>query len=397
MRRVLVTGLTVLAIGLVLSVVFQVWDGFLGGGGEALAQPQPTPIAPRVPTLVQMGVDAAVIWRGFDQKWTSANHRLNRLGDYVGGVNFDGETCSANLVHAAASGLAGDIARFTSYYTTIAARGVGFQPGERSLVLSGTEGVPINIDAPISLHANDNLKNRGQYVAILNGFDLCADESADKLKYFKISLSNPTYDSTTERLEFTIYVDLTVNCTSAECPAKDDVDYNVKVYYLIIGGEEGHFHKVSMECARHYTWDTDDEIHLRDVNEEHTLQSEAGYSVGVFAFRSLEFDLDDDHWMFGWASTVQPLSYNAQTGIGECNLALLFKQWTTGMRVGAEKRPGSATLTARVVLLQFGNADRRNKSVSGSVEWAGTEGGASSSGCSEDAMTTQKIEFSAEI
>jgi hypothetical protein len=392
MRRYFYAGLTILTIGLVLGVVLHVWDGFLDGGNGAIAQ-EAAPIAPKVPTLVQMQTDAAVIWRGFDLKWTSANHRLNRLGNYIGGVNYSGDSCSANLVYAAASGLAGDIARFTSYYTTIAARGVGFQPGERALVLSGSEGTKISIEAPIGIQADDNLKNRGQYVVILNGFDLCADESADKLKYFKIALSNPTYDPATEKLEFTIFVDLTVDCASIECPAKNDVDYNVKIYYLIIGGEEGSFHKVSKECSRHYSWDKEDEIHLRDVNEEHTLEGEAGYAIGVFALRSLEFELDRDHWMFEWASTVQPLSYSVQTGVGECNLALLFKQWTTGMRVGAEKRPGEATLRARVILLQFENAERRNDSHNGSVEWAGTEGGASSSGCSEDAMATHGIAF----
>jgi hypothetical protein len=382
----------VLAIGLILGVALQVWDGFLGGRSEAIAQ-EVSPITPRVPTLVQMGTDAAVIWRGFDLKWTSANHRLNRLGNYIGGVNYSDDSCTANLVYAAASGLAGDIARFTSYYTTIAARGVGFQPGERALVLSGSEGKRISIDAPIGIPANDNLKNRGQYVVVLNGFDLCADESADKFEYFKIALTNPTYDPATEKLGFTIFVDLTVDCTSAECPAKDAVDYNVRVYYLIIGGEEENFHKISKECSRHYSWDKEDEIQLRDVNEEHTLEGEAGYSVGIFALRSLEFELDRDHWMFEWTSYVQPLSYSVQTGVGECNLALLFKQWTTGMRVGAEKRPGEATLRAHVILLQFENAERRNESHNGSVEWAGTEGGASSSGCSEDAMATYPIEF----
>ena len=392
MRRYVYAGLTVLAIGLVLGVVLHVWNG----GSVAIAQ-EATPIAPKVPILTQMQADAAVIWRGFDLKWTSTNHRLNRLGNYIGGVNYSGDSCSANLVYAAASGLAGDIARFTSYYTTIAARGVGFQPGQRALVLSGSEGERISIEAPIGIPANDNLKNRGQYVVVLNGFDLCANESADKLEYLKIELSNPTYDPTTETLEFTIFVDLTVDCTSAECPAKNDVDYNMKIYYLIIGGEEGNFHKVSKECSRYYSWDKEDEIQLRDVNEEHTLEGEAGYAIGVFAFRSLEFELDRDHWMFEWASYVQPLSYSVQTGVGECNLALLFKQWTTGMRVGAEKRPGDATLRARVILLQFENAERRNESHNGLVEWAGTEGGASSSGCSEDAMATHGIAFDVEI
>jgi len=392
MKCKLATGLLVLLIS-VTGFIIQGPRALLGDGGLAAAQGPPTPIPSRASVAGEVATDAAVIWRGFDQKWTLANHRLNRLGDYIGGINYSGSSCSANLVHAAASGLAGDIARYTTYYTEISAVGVGFQPGNRALTLSGSEGAPISLEAPVSVSADANMKGRGRYTVLLNGFDLCASESADKIQHLRIALTNPTYDQDSDTLNFKIVVQLTANCTSIECPAKDRVDYNMRIYYLIIGGEEEMFYKVSREFSRHYSWDKENEIHLRDLNEEHSLQGEPGHPVGVFGFRSLEFDLDRDHWMFEWASYVQPISYSQQSGKGEFNLALMFKQWTTGMMAGAQKRSGSATVSARVILLQFKNAERRNTSYSGSVEWAGTLGGAPSSGCSEKAMTSHSIGF----
>lgn len=387
----------VILFSLISGLLF-VPGGLLENLGQAIAQKAPSSaIESKAPIMAPTdSIDAAVIWRGFDQKWTTANHRLNRLGDYVGGINFNGQSCSANLVHSAASGLAGDMARHTTYYTQITARGVGFQPGNRSFTLSGSEGSPITKEIPVSATADANMRGRGQYVAVLNGFDLCATESADKLEHLYIAVTNPSYNQADNKLKFKIKVGLTANCGSAECPSKNDVDYQMRVYYVIIGGETEAFHTVSGKFSKHYNWDKSDEIHLRDLNERHTLQGEAGYPTGVFAFRWLEVDLNRDHWMFEWASYVRPLSYD-QTGKGDFDLALMFKQWTTGMRAGAVKKEGSATIKARVILLQFQDANRRNDGHNGSIHWAGTEGGASSGACSDDAVTRHEIQFSAEI
>jgi hypothetical protein len=339
--------------------------------------------------------DTTVIWRGFDQKWTSANHRLNRLGDYIGGINCGSSPCSANLVHSAASGLAGDIARYTTYYTTISARGVGFQSGHRTFVLSGKEGHAIVRDFPVTATADANMKNRGQYVVILNGFDLCAEDAADKPEHFRLALTNPTYDPAQDKLSFKVIAELTADCTSAECVPPDTVNYNLRVHYVIIAAESESFNKVSRNFSSHYTWDKEDEIHLRDLDEDHVLYGAAGFPVGVFAFRSLEVNLDRDHWMFEWASFVRPLSYNQQSGEGKLNLALMFKQWVPGMIAGAQKKSGDATITARVILLQFKQANRRNDSYNGSLEWPGTLGGAPSGACTGEATTTHAIHFEA--
>ena len=342
-------------------------------------------------------VDSAVIWRGFDQKWTAANHRLNRLGDYIGGVTCSLTSCSANLVHGAASGLAGDIARYTTYYSTISARGVGFQPGHRTFVLSGKEGQAIEREFSVIEAAEMNMRNRDQYVVLLNGFDLCAEDAADKPEHFRLALTNPTLDSSNGEFSFKVIAELTAACDSAECKPPETVNYNLRVHFLIAGADAGEMHVASREFSQSYNWDTDDEIHLQDLDRDRLLSGDPGYPVGVFAFRSLELTLDRDHWMFEWASFVRPISYSGQTGEGECSLALMFKQWTPGMMVGAIKKPGSASMTARVMLLQFKDASRGNASYSSSIEWAGTLGGAPSGACSSEATHTHTIEFEPSI
>jgi hypothetical protein len=337
--------------------------------------------------------DTAVIWRGFDQKWTQANHRLNRLGDYVGGINCTGSSCSANLVHGAASGLAGDVARYTTYYTTLSARGVGFQPGHRTFVLSGKEGQPIEREFSVSEAADANMRNRDQVVVLLNGFDLCAEDAADKPEHFRIAMTNPVYDPDDGTFSFRVIAQLTADCDSAECKPPETVNYNLRVHFLIVGADEEAMHVVSREFSQSYAWNTSDEIHLQDLDRDRMLYGEPGYPVGVFAFRSLELTLDRDHWMFEWASFVRPKSYNGQTGEGECSLALMFKQWTPGMMVGAVKKAGSATMSARVALLQFKEASRGNETYSGSIEWPGTLGGAPSGACSSQATVTHAIQF----
>jgi len=342
-----------------------------------------------------ISVDSAIIWRGFDQKWTQANHRLNRLGDYVGGIDCSGSTCSANLVHGAASGLAGDVARYTTYYTTLSARGVGFQPGHRTFVLSGKEGQAIERTFSVREPAEANLRNRDQVVVLLNGFDLCAEDAADKPQHIRLALTNPTFDPNDASFSFTVIVEITADCDSAECKPPETVNYNLRVHFLIVGSNGDAMHTVSREFAQSYTWDTDDEIHLQDLDRDRLLYGAPGYPVGVFALRSLELTLDRDHWMFEWASFVRPKSYSGQTGEGECSLALMFKQWTPGMMVGAIKKPGSATMTARVMLLQFKEAVRGNESYTGSIEWPGTLGGAPSGACSSQATVTHAIQFEA--
>lgn len=341
--------------------------------------------------------DSAVLWRGFDQKWTTANHRLNRLGDFIANVDCGPTSCKADLVHAAASGLAGDTARYITYYSQIAAKGVGFQSGLTRIRLSGSEGKQINVEKNVSVTPDSNMKDRGEYVVVLNGFDLCATESADKLKYLYVAVTKGSYNLDRNKIEFKVIAKLTANCRSIECPpAKDDVDYEMRVHYVIIAGEETSFHTASQKFGRHYNWDKKDEIHLRDLIERHTIQGAAGYPSAALAFRWLEVSLDTDHWVFEWTTYIRPIQYS-ESGKSEFDLGLMFKQWTTGMRFGAQKREGSATMQARVILLQFKEARVKHDKYSGSIRWPGTEGGAPSGACSDDAMKTYELRFKVEL
>ena len=64
-------------------------------------------------------------------------------------------------------------------------------------------------------------------------------------------------------------------------------------------------------------------------------------------------------------------------------------KWTKGMKFGAIKKKGSATIKASVVLLQFKDATITPQKYTGSLHWEATDAG----GCSSEAQKIHQVEL----
>lgn len=157
-------------------------------------------------------MDAAV-WQGFQHEW-QYNHRLNRFGSYV----CQASGGSAVAGHTAASGTGGDVAQFTEFVTRVRAEGVAFIPGHASTVVECQR----NSKTPFLIKVRDlplppGAEGNDRYTVILNGFDLYAQDHADKLIAFDLDVTDPIVFQRGEKLRFSIVGSLHFDCRSPEC------------------------------------------------------------------------------------------------------------------------------------------------------------------------------------
>ncbi|NDJ33567.1 MAG: hypothetical protein GYB64_02795 [Chloroflexi bacterium] len=155
----------------------------------------------------------AVIWQGFHHEW-EYNHRVNRLGSYVRHANGGPPVAG----HTAASGTGADVAHFTEFATRVQAQGVAFIPGQASTVVE----CPRNNDTPFVIKVSDlplpaQARGKDQYTVILNGFDLYAQDHADKLISFALEVTDPIVYQGGQKLRFSMVGSLRFDCRSPEC------------------------------------------------------------------------------------------------------------------------------------------------------------------------------------
>ncbi|NTX17885.1 hypothetical protein HUA76_44745, partial [Myxococcus sp. CA056] len=93
--------------------------------------------------------NGVVLWRGFNH-WWDYNHRINRLGDWVQNDGCTGLSCSAHIIHAAASGSGPDTASYKSWYTTLATSSAAFRTGSKLISIKGSRGVQHDVTTTVS-------------------------------------------------------------------------------------------------------------------------------------------------------------------------------------------------------------------------------------------------------
>ncbi|MGC9349531.1 MAG: hypothetical protein ACP5JG_15440 [Anaerolineae bacterium] len=162
--------------------------------------------------------NSAVIWQGYQHAW-EYNHRLNRFGSYVAQDTPANGTPTAVVSHTAASGTGNDTAHFKEFATEIHdARGVAFQSGYADARVECQRGdlatFAMRVDA-LDLHPD--LQNREVYTVVLNGFDIHAEEHAEKIMTLDIEVSDPALCTGGTQVRFYILGDLRFDCRSSEC------------------------------------------------------------------------------------------------------------------------------------------------------------------------------------
>ncbi len=338
--------------------------------------------------------DAAVLWRGFEQKW-NYNHRMNRMGDYIVQGDFDGFPHPVKHIHSSATGLGKDEVAFQSYYSELKTKRVGIKAGQVSFDLIGKEKEALTAKEILKIELPDNLRSKDEIVVLLNGYDLISLSKADKMKHLSINISDGKYVDDGESLEFEIDVSFIVNCASLECnQINNRFSYSLDVYYLIIGGDKFAFNSTEKAFSRTMEWDKK-ESSFDDLNVM-SIDGEGGYEYATVGFKSISLNLDRDHWLVDWHTAIHKQGYDRKSGNYTVGLDLFVRQWRDrsesfykGMSLFQKKKAGFAKWDGSVVLLQFRKACIKDKVRLSNINWKGKN----ASAAANDALNVERFKI----
>lgn len=320
--------------------------------------------------------DRALIWGGFEQDWTY-NHRLNRLGDFVGSLGCAGSDCTGSLTHAAASGKGSDTAHYRSFASAVTAPGVGFVQGVTTFLASERrgEGAAMRFHRTATVAARGLLADRGQLHVVLGGFDLRSTADADKLSELSMAVGNARYDAAKGAVSFDVDLDLRLDCDSLECRFFNrGVHYEVDVVWTLMAyDDELAVRGTPAEVA--YTWERAsraEELAREDfVSRTVLVGTPNTYEAAFVAFQALSVHLDDDHYMQDWTTALRPGAYSRETGAMDLDLALLFKPWNqlSHSRLWSLTDKGKANISAELALIQLRRGRVTPMNVEGEIAW----------------------------
>lgn len=320
------------------------------------------------------------LWQGFEHGW-GYNHRINRIGSIVqqsgNGCPHNGDAdplCKVEWTNSAASGTGPDTAAVRTYMSLVSARNVGFGAASQEILIHGTEGQPIALDASIDVPLDGFTARQPQHVAILNGFDLLAMKSADKLVSLQLQLGEPIIEGAVAHVP--VHIEGLFDCTSAECPSAPDVDYSLTLAVAVAGGADTAFTTSKARAVRHSAWDDKTELGA-DAGVPVPLESFRPRQ-DVLALRGFKVALDKEAHMLHVGLSVH------SGGPGEpAHADLQFKNWREGMKqenppasLTAYREAGSADWEADVVSLRFAEASVVPLNDEGRITWAGWGAGA---------------------
>lgn len=333
----------------------------------------PAPPASQAVVLRASGegeANGVALWQGFDLRW-GYNHRVNRVGSLLtqepGGCPRSEPTapvCQPSVVVAAASGTGPDTAAIRTFVSMVGAREVGFATALQELVLRGQEGQPIVAEATVDVPLSTFSAGQPTHVALLNGFDLYALDSADKLVHFDVGVGAPQVSGSVARVP--VRAEATFDCSSAECPRGSEVDYSLWLAVVVASGAAPALEVVPVEAKHQYAWD--EKVELADALVRAPL-TVAGHRVDhVLAIRGFSLRLPDERHLLQWGVSVD----------GTPGAELRFKNWRPDMKnvsppasFTSYREAGSVDWGADLVALRFGEASVAPVVTEGEVKWEG--------------------------
>lgn len=321
--------------------------------------------------------DHAVIWGGFDQAW-GYNHRVNRLGDYVGSPDCDDQgACFAQAVHTAASGTGSDIAQYRSRMTVVDAPGVGFLQGATEFHVADRhgEGQVLHYATTQEVPARGLLHGREHLDVVLGGFDVRSLRDPDKLSSLSMAVSGARYVPGEDKVAFDVDLTLRMDCDSIECMmASRGVDYAVSVMWTVIAGDE-QVRVTSATIEDEYSWRRARPAFELWADAHRTLREVQGvparYDIAFTAFRGLSVKLDDDHYVQEWSTALGPTVYDPARGLASFQSSLFFKQWNleSRRRAWSYADHGRADIEADIVVVQLAQGRAVERVVDGVIDW----------------------------
>jgi PKD repeat protein len=364
--------------------------------------------------------DTTVLWRGFRHVW-SYNHRFNRFGSWVDVQACGEDLCDYVVGHSGASGSGTDKAAVRDAYTELSAENVDFYTDTVKLSVEGTEKDPKNggsddviaVEQTVKLDPGRQIDDHERYAVVLNGFDMEKENGASaKVVDFRVWTTRVRREE--GDLVFTVEADVLLDCDSVECngaggKAVQDVDYDLSVDYLVIGGDASAFAATRTDPIDNtYSWEpcynnkvenpfsdveedddwagntfpgnrmncersTERELHADDFERQRSIRSAGEYGVGTVGIKSLSVNLDSESH-FTQYDTVVGGEYRG-SGYGVHALPF-FKEWSTRPGQYGDARfsygfRGEASVSVTPVLLEFRRACKRSFVNGGGLRWPG--------------------------
>ena len=330
---------------------------------------------------------ASFIWNGFNHAW-DYNHRINRLGDWTKTTQVDSDVYQGELLHTGASGVGADTAHYDSNYTFVSADAV-FWHGSRVITLdSDRENTFFDMTHHITVPVD-----RTQNTVLLRGFDLTTVDGSEAMmaEHFNIAVSDE--QTTDAGFTFKLVVRAQFDCDTPECAVLgigiNRPNYALTVFYTVVSADPGVMAVTAPAdpIDNAYVWDdcsdllsgdfwddACDELHLEDDGRLHREIDGYGggdFSAAALGFKSLGVSLDKAHHMVQTAWAIQPGTYDADEGQHAFTLDLFFKHWGAGdtTKPTSYRSAGSASVWAKVALLQFDEGTTDSGSESGSISW----------------------------
>lgn len=304
------------------------------------------------------------VWQGFEMNWTY-NHRINRLGSFI---------YQDSVYNTAATGLGKDSAWFNTRYLLISKPGRQYTEYKihQRIEAKENEMIQIQIDTvvPLSFHHS---------IFYLNGFDIIANNDADKLQLMQLStkMVKGNHDTTYLRIN----IDLMFNCQSIECDwINNDVEYDFDLYIgCITFPNEDYISYLKGEFYHgNETWSRK----INTPNQPYGVKNESPHFITDF-----KFTLNKAHWYSGMNMYLDPN-----------NLASMrFEQYKKDMKKNAYYKPhanfskrakGMAAYEMNGIILSHPEkVDRNPQEFKGSIIWKGNN----RSAFSRDAVRAKSI------
>jgi hypothetical protein len=337
----------------------------------------------------------ALIWQGFDHEW-QYNHRANRLGSYVSPADDASEQIDRwTVAHTAASGSGPDTASFSDYYTSLAAAGVWVTTATVRLDFHGNDTERIVETITPSIPLTDEMQDRDEYVALLNGFDLISNGDADKLIEFDLGIDSQPTDGSGATADVQLTGRITGDCSTPEC-GDDETKFSLDVHLLLLAGE-GDSLTFSQAGTVHNDYDW---IRSQDASDEVHLHNEG--TVPLLADRNDGFDGPNERatlGITGFKATINKTGGHLGTSGGEAAHLLqfavglrdidedsdsvsaesmvFFKNWEQGMKYsnpphsqGALKDEGNVSFELDAAVIEVADALRYDEgSRGGDIQW----------------------------
>lgn len=250
------------------------------------------------------------LWNGFSLTW-GYNHRLNRIGSQV-----DNGVQPPRAMASAASGSGPDRAVVQTHAVYVELPGAAVDEGVARFRLSGSEGQPLHGVTRVVVPGDGTIMNA---YAVLQGFDTYATDSADKLVALALEVSQPQRLSTGWQID--VSASITLDCSTAECPADDSVEQVVEVRWALIRSAEHRAEPMRVEHTSAWGSRGGGGGGLR---ESLPLTAQPGGFVGL---RRVAFVLSDEMHMLAMTSAVHVDPVNAGW-----QLTQGFDNWRDGMR-----------------------------------------------------------------